>query len=55
MTVFGRVRLLESVSDLEHHVRLWGDDGKPGLVLLIEGADAGVEGEDVARRWQRGQ
>lgn len=50
----GRVRLLKSVSDLEHHVQLWQEDGKPGLVLLMEGADPIVRFDDLPRWWQRG-
>lgn len=50
----GRVRLLKSAADLDHHLRLWQDDGKPGLVLLMEGADPIVHVGDLPRWWQRG-
>lgn len=50
----GRVRLLKSVDDLDHHLALWREDGKPGLVLLMEGADPIVEVSDLPRWWERG-
>src|SRR5262249_45923635 len=50
----GRVRLLKSVADLDHHLQLWQDDGKPGLVMLMEGADPIVHIHDLQRWWQRG-
>lgn len=50
----GRVRLLTSVSDLEHHLRLWQEDRKPGLVLLMEGADPIVRVGDLLTWWRRG-
>ncbi|MBI5876117.1 MAG: membrane dipeptidase [Chloroflexi bacterium] len=50
----GRVRLLKSATDLEHHLLLWRDDRKPGLVLLMEGADPIVNVSDLLRWWQRG-
>lgn len=50
----GRARLLKSVTDLEHHLQLWQADRKPGLVLLMEGADPIVQVCDLPRWWQRG-
>jgi membrane dipeptidase len=50
----GRARLLKSVNDLEHHLQLWQQDRKPGLVLLMEGADPIVNVHDLPRWWQRG-
>lgn len=50
----GRVRLLKSVVDLEHHLELWRSDGKPGLVLLMEGADPIVDVRELPRWWNRG-
>lgn len=50
----GRVRLLTSVADLDHHLELWRHDHKPGLVLLMEGADPIVHVEDLPMWWQRG-
>lgn len=50
----GRVRLLKSVSDLEHHLALWRDDRKPGLVLLMEGADPILSANDLPLWWRRG-
>ncbi len=50
----GRVRLLRSAADLEHHLELWRADRKPGLVLLMEGADPIVRVSDLPRWWQRG-
>lgn len=47
----GRVRIVKSVADLEHHLTLWQDDRKPGLVLLMEdiAAAAGVVVEGIGR------
>lgn len=50
----GRVRLLKSVNDLDHHLQLWQQDRKPGLVMLMEGADPIVHIHDLPRWWQRG-
>ena len=50
----GRVRLLKSVNDLDHHLQLWQHDRKPGLVMLMEGADPIVRVRDLPRWWQRG-
>ncbi len=50
----GRVRLLRSVNDLEHHLQLWRQDHKPGLVLLMEGADPIVHVRDLPMWWRRG-
>lgn len=50
----GRVRLLKSVTDLEHHLQLWHDDRKPGLIMLMESADPIVHVRDLPRWWQRG-
>ncbi len=50
----GRVRLLKSVNDLEHHLQLWQDDHKPGLVMLMEGADPIIEVQDLPKWWQLG-
>ena len=43
----GRVRLLKSAGDLDRHLQLWRDDHKPGLVLLMEGADPIVQVSDL--------
>jgi membrane dipeptidase len=50
----GRARLLKSVGDLDHHLRLWQNDRKPGLVMLMEGADPIVHVRDLHLWWQRG-
>jgi len=50
----GRVRLLRSLSDLEHHLQLWRTDRRPGLVLLMEGADPIVRVDDLGAWWRRG-
>lgn len=50
----GRVRLLKSLRDLDDHLRLWQDDRKPGLVLLMEGADPIVHVRDLPQWWARG-
>ncbi|HEX9116919.1 MAG TPA: membrane dipeptidase [Anaerolineae bacterium] len=49
-----RVRILHSVADLNDHLTLWQDDGKPGLVFLMESADPIVRVADLPRWWQRG-
>src|SRR5215203_4322987 len=50
----GRVRLIKSVGDLDHHLRLWQDNRRPGLVLLMEGADPIVRVRDLPAWWRRG-
>ena len=50
----GRVRLIKSAADLDDHLALWQDDRKPGLVLLMEGADPIVHVRDLPRWWARG-
>lgn len=50
----GRVRILRSAADLEHHLTLWQEDRKPGLVLLMEGADPIVHTRDLSDWWNRG-
>ncbi len=50
----GRVRLLKSANDLDHHLQLWQNDHKPGLVLLMEGADPIVQVRDLPLWWRRG-
>ncbi len=50
----GRVRLLRSANDLARHLALWQNDARPGLVLLMEGADPIVHVHDLPRWWQRG-
>ena len=50
----GRVRLLKSRADLDDHLELWQQDRKPGLVLLMEGADPIVRVADLPRWWDRG-
>jgi membrane dipeptidase len=50
----GRVRFLRSVNDLDHHLQLWRHDRKPGLVLLMEGADPIIHVRDLPIWWQRG-
>src|SRR5260221_7288152 len=43
----GRARLIKSATDLEDHLNLWRQDRKPGLVLLMEGADPIVRVSDL--------
>jgi membrane dipeptidase len=50
----GRVRLLKSVQDFDHHMQRWQGDHKPGLVLLMEGADPIVHVRDLPKWWQLG-
>jgi membrane dipeptidase len=50
----GRARLIKSVNDLDHHLQLWQNDRKPGLVLLMEGADPIVHLRDLPGWWRRG-
>jgi membrane dipeptidase len=50
----GRIRLLKSVRDLDDHLHMWLRDRKPGLVLLMEGADPIVHVSDLPRWWQCG-
>lgn len=50
----GYVRILKTVTDLEHHLQLWRNDRKPGLIMLMEGADPIVHVRDLPRWWHRG-
>ncbi len=50
----GRIRLLKSANDLEHHLQLWQQDQKPGLVLLMEGADPIIQVRDLSKWWRHG-
>jgi membrane dipeptidase len=50
----GRVRLLRSANDLDHHLQLWQHDRKPGLIMLMEGADPIVHVSDLPKWWQCG-
>jgi membrane dipeptidase len=50
----GLVRILKSVTDLNHHLELWRADGVPGLVVLMEGADPIVKPDDLGAWFARG-
>jgi membrane dipeptidase len=50
----GRVRLIRSSADLDHHLELWRTDRLPGIVLLMEGADPIVRVSDLSAWWRRG-
>jgi membrane dipeptidase len=50
----GRIRMLKSKTDLEHHLELWNSDGVTGLVVLMEGADPIVTPDDLPKWWDRG-
>ena len=50
----GRIRILKSKNDLEHHLKLWQSDGVTGLVVLMEGADPIVTPNDLSTWWSRG-
>jgi membrane dipeptidase len=50
----GRVRILRSGPDLARHLTLWRQDRKPGLVLLMEGADPILHVRDLRGWWDRG-
>lgn len=49
-----RVRLIKSAADLEDHLQMWSQDRKPGLVMLMEGADPIADARDLPKWWQRG-
>jgi membrane dipeptidase len=50
----GRIRILTSVAGLEAHLEAWAGDRRPGLVVLMEGADPIVDPGAVADWWARG-
>ncbi len=50
----GWVRIIKSQADLEQHLRLWPSDQKPGLVVLMEGADPIRQIGDLEFWWGRG-
>lgn len=49
-----RIRLIKSATDLEDHLHLWTDDRKPGVVMLMEGADPILHTDDLPKWWRRG-
>jgi membrane dipeptidase len=50
----GRVRLITSRVTFEEHLRLYPTDRKPGLLILMEGADPIKTPEEVEKWWTRG-
>lgn len=50
----GLVRILRTAEDLENHLGRWHQDRRPGLVLLMEGADPILHVRDLADWWGRG-
>lgn len=50
----GRVRIVKNRADLEHHLELWAEDRKPGLIVLMEGADPIKTPDDLGMWWDRG-
>ena len=50
----GRIRIIKSKNDLEHHLKLRQSDGVTGLVVLMEGADPIVTPNDLSTWWSRG-
>lgn len=50
----GVVRVVRSAVDLDDHLQMWREDRKPGLVLLMEGADPIVDIKDLPLWWSRG-
>jgi membrane dipeptidase len=50
----GRIRLLRTSRDLDTHLRYWRRDRKPGLVLLMEGADPILAPGDLEEWWKGG-
>jgi membrane dipeptidase len=50
----GRIRILKSKTDLEHHLELWKTDSVTGLVVLMEGADPIMTPDDLGNWWNRG-
>lgn len=53
--IFGRdlTRPVTAI-DFDHHLEQWRQDGKPGLVLLMEGADPVRDPSHLASWWHRG-
>jgi membrane dipeptidase len=50
----GHIRIVATRGDLDRHLVTWADDGVPGLVVLMEGADPIVAPGDVGAWWDRG-
>jgi membrane dipeptidase len=50
----GRIRIIKSKNDLEHHLKIWQSDHVTGLVVLMEGADPIVTPNDLSTWWSRG-
>jgi membrane dipeptidase len=50
----GLVRLITTRGELDSHLELWGRDAVPGLVILMESADAIEHPRDLPRWWGDG-
>jgi membrane dipeptidase len=50
----GKARIIRTASDLEAHLSAWDDDGKVGVVVLIEGADSITTPDDLPAWWDAG-
>lgn len=50
----GRARIIRSRSDLDAHLNAWQDDGKLGVVILIEGGDSISSPDHLGEWWDAG-
>jgi membrane dipeptidase len=50
----GKIRIVRTRGDLKTHLDLWGDDGKLGIVVLIEGGDSISSPDDLGDWWDAG-
>jgi len=50
----GKARMIRTRADLEAHMKRWEQDGKLGVVVLIEGADSISSPDALPEWWERG-
>jgi membrane dipeptidase len=50
----GKARMIRTRADLESHLKQWEQDGKLGVVVLIEGADSISSPDALPEWWERG-
>src|SRR5437764_1428012 len=50
----GKARIILSRADLDAHLKAWEQDGKLGVVVLIEGGDSITSPDDLPSWWDAG-
>src|SRR5581483_5013285 len=49
-----KVRIIRTQGDLKSHLDLWQEDGKVGVIVLIEGADSITSPDKLGEWWDAG-